>query len=664
MPFWWRRRRRYFNPWNRYQKRRRKRFTRKYRRTRRRRPRRFTRRRRRRRRGKVRRKKNKIPIQQWQPDSIVKCKIKGFGTLVLGAEGTQMYCYTTEKNKYVPPKYPYGGGLGAETYTLRYLYEQYSLHNNIWTKSNLEKDLCRYLHCRFTFFRHEDTDFIVYYTRTLPELFTKYTFPAIHPHQALLQKHHKVIFSKATKPNGKYSVTINIKPPRQMITKWFFTKEFSKYPLVAIKGAACNLRYSHLSATNQNLLINIYSINTKFYQNSDWDQHKAPPSIYEPYSNISYPVKYKVLTASGTTIDKTLFNTKPTSETQALGYTGWFCKEMLQCVEVMGHGTIQAIKPWLLGRYNPVKDDGVGNQVYIVSTIADTWNPPSKDTTLLISGLPIWLAVYGLPSYLKTIKPTDDFFNTHICVIKSKYIYCYPQIGGCDKYCPIDYDYIIGKKSWDQPLTPADKGHWTPNLNWQLKTLNALAESGPFMPKYSEEKNSTWELKYKYQFFFKWGGPPGPDATVKDPQELPTFDVPDTVQQRIQIRNPENQTTETILHPWNIRRGYITNTTLKRMCEDQTTDTEFEPVTEEAPPKKKSRQGAAYQNPFEETQEIQSCLHSLCEENTFQETPQTIQQLINQQQQQQQQLRHSILKLLIDLKQQQRHLQLQTGLLS
>nr|UHK04140.1 MAG: ORF1 [Torque teno midi virus] len=661
MPFYWRRRRRYFNPYWRYKSRRRKTYRRRQRRPRRRRARRFGRRRRRRRRAKVRRKKTKIPIQQWQPDSIKKCKIRGLGILVMGAEGTQMYCYTTEKNKYVPPKYPYGGGFGAETYTLKYLYEQYSMHNNIWTASNIEKDLCRFLWCKFTFYRHTDTDFIVYYNRTLPEQFTKYTFPAIHPHQALLQKHHKVILSKASKPLGKYKVTMKIKPPRQMLSKWFFTKPFSKFPLVAIKGTACSFRYAHLSATNQNLLVSLYSINPKFYQNSDWDQAKTEP--YEPYHNISYPVEYQIRTKEGALIKKTLFQNKPTAQ-EAIKITGWFSPQLLQAVDVLGKGTIQAIKPMLLGRYNPVKDDGVGNQVYIVSTVSDTWNPPTHDKDLIIQGLPLWLAIFGLPSYLKTMKPADDFFTTHICVIKSKYIYCYPQIGGCDRYCPIDFDYVTGKKSWDQPLLDSDKGHWTPNLTWQLKTLNAIAESGPYMPKYSEEKNSTWELKYTYEFFFKWGGPHGPDATVKDPQELPTFDVPDTVFQRIQIRNPEKQDPETILHPWDYRRGYITQTAIKRMCDNQSTDTEFEPITDTEPPKKKARQGAAYQNPYQETQEIQSCLHSLCEENIYQETPQNLEQLIHQQQRQQQQLRYSILKLLMDLKQQQRHLQLQTGLLS
>ncbi len=48
---------------------------------------------------------------QWQPDSIRKCKIKGVGILILGAEGTQMDCFTVTKTDYVPPKIPWEGAL-------------------------------------------------------------------------------------------------------------------------------------------------------------------------------------------------------------------------------------------------------------------------------------------------------------------------------------------------------------------------------------------------------------------------------------------------------------------------------------------------------------------------------------------------------------------------
>nr|UHM27269.1 MAG: ORF1 [Torque teno midi virus] len=665
MPFWWQRRKRYWWP-------RRNRFQRRKRFPKRRRKRIYKRRRaypahrrRRRRRHKVRKKKKKLNIVQWQPDCIRKCKIKGTGILVLGGEGTQFQCYTTEKDNYIPPKMPYGGGFGAETYTLQYLYEQYGMHNNIWTSSNEHKDLVRYTGCKFRFFRHPDTDFVINYTRTLPEQFTKYTFPAIHPHQQLLQKHKRLVLSTTTNPKGKLTTILKIKPPKQMINKWFFTKNFTKYPLVVIKGAAVNFRYSYLSASGENASVNIYAINPQFYKNSDWDQARGGTAVYEPITNMKYPVRYKNKTATGESAEKDLFRSRPTSDTEAFALaTGWFSTAFLQATTVTLGGTTIATVPMLLGRYNPTIDDGVGNVIYIKSTLKDSWKPPETDKSLELTELPLWLGLYGITSYVHTIKPPSDFPLSHLILVKSKAITCAAQVGGCDMYAPIDLDYVLGKKSYDQVIKTSEKTHWTPNMTWQMKALNTLVESGPFIPKYSEEKNSTWELKYNYTFYFKWGGPPQPDAAVKDPTTLPSFDVPDTIQKRIQIKNPEKQTTESLIHPWDMRRGYITKTALKRIYDNLQTDTEFEPIETDATPKKKKRRGAAYQGPEEEKEEISHCLQKLCEENIFQETPQTtIEDLIKQQQFHQQQIKYNIIKLLVDLKEKQQLLQLQTGLL-
>ncbi len=133
--------RRYFT-----RKTRRPRYKRRYRRP-------YTRRRRRRRRKrKVRRKLQKITVKQWQPDSIVRCKIKGFGCLVAGAQGRQPYCYTNSKYEYPQPKAPGGGGFGAELFTLQYLYEEWVARKNIWTKSNDYKDLVRFTGVNFLLF--------------------------------------------------------------------------------------------------------------------------------------------------------------------------------------------------------------------------------------------------------------------------------------------------------------------------------------------------------------------------------------------------------------------------------------------------------------------------------------------------------------------------------
>nr|UHK05584.1 MAG: ORF1 [Torque teno midi virus] len=665
MPFWWNRRRK---PWYglRFRRRWRRRWPKRRRRRRyykRRRPTR-TNKRRRRRHYKVRRKKQKLIVHQWQPDSIRKCKIKGLGTLVLGAEGTQMNCYTAHKNDYVPPKVPWGGGSGLENFTLKYLYEEYTYKDNIWTTSNKYKDLCRYLGTYVSIFRHPETDFVVAFSRQPPVVFNKYTYPSLHPQMLLLEKHKRIILSKASKETSKYKTKLKIKPPKQMLSKWFFTKDFSKFSLFLLKGAACNLRYSHLSNKNQNMLVTIMSLNTKYFQIPNWANASQPQTggYYKPFHTASMPIYYIDANGNKKTLDFSRQDHSQNYYNSIKWGTGFFGTNFLTAQAVTDRDyRPTATKPMIISRYNPNLDSGEDNELYVVSTFAENWKQVS-DVQFKITGLPLWLCLYGYLSFIKQMKPSD-YPLAHVVVIKSKAIYCYPEIGACDYYCPIDYDYIQGKLPYGQTLTDQKKKLWYPDINWQKITLNAIVESGPFIPKYSQETNSTWELKYTYTSHFKWGGPQVSDKEITNPKDLDSYDVPDTMQTAIQIVNPEKQTPETIFHPWDYRRGIIKEGALKRVLDNLSTDTEFQ-CSPEKIRKKKERVGAALQDPLKEIQKQQSYLQCLCEENTCQEQEdQTLQQLIQQQQLQQQRVKYSMLKLLLDLKKRQRAIQYHTGML-
>lgn len=119
----------------------------------------------------------------------------------------------------------------------------YQQRKNIWTFSNKYKELVRYTGSSFTFYRHPETDFVLTYDIQPPFYITKYTYMSLHPQMLLLKKHKKILLSTATKPNGKLTKKFKIKPPKQLITKWFFQKEFATYGLVAIAASACNFRY-------------------------------------------------------------------------------------------------------------------------------------------------------------------------------------------------------------------------------------------------------------------------------------------------------------------------------------------------------------------------------------------------------------------------------------
>nr|UHK06971.1 MAG: ORF1 [Torque teno midi virus] len=666
MPFWWNRRRK---PWFcRYRYR--KRYTNKRRRRRRipRRRNRKTYRRRYRRKRKVRRKKlKKITIKQWQPESINKCKIKGFSCLVLGANGRQMFCYTNVADQYTVAKAPGGGGFGCELFTLKWLYQEYVAHRNIWTKTNEHKDLVRYTGCKITFFRHEYVDFIVNYYLQPPFLLNKYTYPELQPMNMLLARKKKIILSKKNAPGKPIHVTLKIKPPKLMSTKWFFQKEFSEYPLLQLCASAASLTYPRIQPNGQNQILTIYSLNPAFYYKSNWAAYSADGYKYtdtgvenlyfdHPLKTPSSPFHYNPSTA---TSGQNRYDYTVSYE------TGLFSPQVLLSTAVhpnSASATPLAMLPIIVLRYNPNTDDGYGNEVYLTSIFKGHYDKPSVTPDYLIQGVPLWMAFFGYYNFLLKSSNDKGLMTTHMFVIKSRSLYPISQATK-DIYYPIlDQDFIYGKLPYDEYITKTMKKKWYPTAEHQENIINSIVMTGPYMPKFNNITNSTWELDYKYQFFFKWGGPYTTDPVAEDPSKKGTFTPVGTLQQRIQIENPSKITPESLLHEWDFRRGIVTQTALKRMSENIPSDSSLQSDDSETPKKKRkiTKEMSCYN---QKEKEIQDCLLSLCEENTCQETPETLKQLIQQQQQQQHQLKRNLLKLFQHLKHGQKQVQLQTGLL-
>lgn len=163
-------------------------------------------------------------------------------------------------------------------------------------------------------------------------------------------------------------------------------------------------------------------------------------------------------------------------------------------------------------------------------------------------------------------------------------------------------------------------------------------------------------------FNFKWGGPQVTDPTVNDPEQQ-GFSTTNILKESIQVINPEKQKPETIIHEWDLRRGYIKESAFKRMYENLSTSTDVSNSPPDSPQKKKARHLPCLQTSNKKEEEMQTCLQALFKENTYQETN-NLNQLIQQQHQHQQQLKLHIYKLLTDLKQTQNQLQLHTGFLT
>nr|UHM26863.1 MAG: ORF1 [Torque teno midi virus] len=665
MPFWWARRRKpWYTTWRkrRYFQKRRKPYPR---RRRRRRPYTRRRRRRRRRRYKVRKKLQKITVKQWQPDSITKCKIKGFGCLVAGAEGRQQFCYTNEKTDYPQPKAPGGGGFGAELFTLEYLYQEWIARKNIWTKSNDYKDLVRYTGCSFRFFRHPTTDFIVAYNRQPPFLLEKDYYNDLHPASLILQKHHRIIPSLKRKPFGKLYTKLKIKPPKQMITKWFFQQDFAEQGLFTLHAAACDLGWSYYGRNSQSRCLTLYALNTKFFANQNWAAAQTGTQMYYPYNNWPHDgLKFWLTDTKGQHSSNII---APKDYKEAVSYScGFFSNKVLQATKITNPNvqnyddqTGYNELPITVIRYNPDDDNGQGTVVWLTSTLINShWEKPQL-TYDIIAGKPLWLAFYGFQNWIQKQHKDKGWLLSGFFVVQCPAIRLLS--GHAQTTFPlIDLDFIKGNLPYGETITPAKKALWYPNVENQVVSINSIVQAGPYIPKYAYLKESTWELTYNYNFYFKWGGPHVSDQPVQNPKTQGKYDVPDKISQAVQVSDPLKQKYKAMLREWDYRRDIVTTTALKRMSKHLQTDSSVSSDDSETPKKKKkiTAEIPCYQ---EKTQEIQSCLLSLFEEDTCQET-EDLRQLIIHQQQQQDKLKHNLLKLLMDLKHQQRIIQHQTGI--
>nr|UHK06242.1 MAG: ORF1 [Torque teno midi virus] len=664
MAFWWYRRRK---PWfGRWKTRRTYRKT-----TRRRKPRRFRRRRnrrtyrrRRRRYRKVRRKQKKIIVKQWQPESIRKCKIKGTGILVLGAQGTQYRCYTVYKNEWTNPKRPAGGGFGCELFTLRYLYQEHLYHNNIWTTSNANYDLVRYTGTSFTFYRHPETDFILAYDIQPPFNFNKYTYMFCHPYMLLQRKHKKFLLSTATKPNGKLTKKFKIKPPKMLSTKWMFQEEFASQGLVTIIGAACNFRYPDLGCCNENLLITLYYMQPYFYKDSTWAKVTSTP--YRPYSTIPDNLTFIYDTDKIKDQQYTMDKSKSLDNyDNSVSYEyGWFQSKILTAKQVKHNGQIYDATPCGVLRYNPHTDSGKGNKIWLTSILTGQYNVP-RDEDLIMENYPLWLMFYGYTSFLNEMKHDASYFKAYIMVVQSDSLYRVAGHSPTPYYILLDKNFIYGKSPGGLPPTFQTTHQWMPSLRTQLESIADIVNTGPYIPKYNEIKNSTWQVNYHYNFYFKWGGSHQPDAEATDPTKKGKYPPGDLLQEGLQIEDPDKQKVATILKTWDYRRGQITKQALKRMYDNLETDESISTDSSCCSSPKKKKLLPTLQNPKKESKKIKACLQSLCEESTC--PPQTedpnLIQLIQYQHQQQQQLKHSLLTLIADLKSKQRTLLHQQGML-
>ncbi len=178
--------------------------------------------------------------------------------------------------------------------------------------------------------------------------------------------------------------------------------------------------------------------------------------------------------------------------------------------------------------------------------------------------------VTGIFRLGKTKKQDPTFLQSYYLCFHTDAIE--PKPGSKQVFIPVDYNFVQGKGPYDSLLTDWDTRNWYPLLKHQLETINNIVATGPFIPKLDTLKKFHLGTILKLHIYFKFGGSALPEPDTKDPAQQGTHEVPDKLSAPIQIINPQKNTAAAMLHNWDFRRGLITNSAFKRMCENAETD--------------------------------------------------------------------------------------------
>lgn len=520
------------------------------------------------------------------------------------------------------PKWPGGGGFSILVFSLGALFQEHERIRNTWTKSNEKLPLCRYNGVKFTFWRQPDIDYIVYYSRCFPMLDTEMQHTNAQPSAMMLRKHKIVVLSRQKKPRSKPYVKKFIKPPAQMLNKWYFQKELCNTNLVMLTTSLTSFDNWFINPMSVNDNITLWSLNTTIFLNrnfqltdmgtgywtaknnfymyaqpngSDSPIHRKnliyignpkenQPGIprgnrdwsyYNRTSNFGSPFWHEYLNK-----DKPLYVSTTDPKTLFAGGDDDDVSDKLTRM------TQELIIPC---RYNPYRDTGEGNIVYLKKNTKDEqgWELPS-DPNIQYDGFPLWLLLFGWTDWQKKLHAVQQLDLNYIVTIRSDF---FDQ--KLPAYVFVDRNFIDGHSLYDPDEQPPESHqlHWYPKYLYQQKSINTICTSGPGMPRLSTK---SVECKCNYKFHFKFGGCPAEMETVKDPCHQPQYPVPSNLIEKYEIENPEKDPKDYI-YTFDERRSLITKKCCSRLQKELTTEIFSPTVGNKTNP-----------NPAPPTQEIQT----------------------------------------------------------
>nr|UGV42541.1 MAG: ORF1 [TTV-like mini virus] len=530
------------------------------------------------------RKLKKIRLNQWQPKVIKKCTIFGNICLFQGSPERTNHNYIQTIYSYVPPEEPGGGGWTLMIETLGSLWEDWEHLKNVWTSSNAALPLVRYVGTTVIFWQSPYTDYIVQVDNCWPLIDTKYKHADSAPNRMLLKRNVIKVPSLETKRKRKPFKKVFIPPPAQMLNKWYFQKHICNIPLFMLTAVSCDFRYPFCGSACKSNNLTLRCLNIQFFQLQNFDQYVdtvgyIPKSGTYMYSHSGYPddkPKKETLIYLGNTKQNTP-GRKATSgkdykcpefwgnpfwhqylDGSLPVYTSQHSPQSLTESEIPNL-TKMADVYFETFRYNPERDKGTGNRIYLVENFRNTgWNPPTN-VNLILEDYPLYDICWGYTDWIDKLHDIQDIQQHYIFVIQTD---CFNEKR--QAYVPIDQFFLTGHGPYEAPITPYDQNHWHPKLRFQNKSVNDICLTGPGCTR--PPFGNYIQAKMTYKVHVKWGGCPKTLEQPYDPCSQPDWTVPSNLTERLQIQNPETDP-QTELQEWDWRRDFITDTALKRIKE-------------------------------------------------------------------------------------------------
>uniref|UniRef100_A0AAU7SSC6 Capsid protein n=1 Tax=Alphatorquevirus homin21 TaxID=3048423 RepID=A0AAU7SSC6_9VIRU len=228
--------------------------------------------------------------------------------------------------------------------------------------------------------------------------------------------------------------------------------------------------------------------------------------------------------------------------------------------------------------YNPNCDRGQGNRVWFQPSTKPDTIFDEKRCKVVLEHLPLWALFHCYADFVEEeMGWGSEVQNSGLVVCQCPYTFppMYDKNNKDKGY--VFYDTMFGSGKMPDgrgQIDPFWQVRWYPRMGFQKQVMADITKTGPFS--YKDDLVMT-DFNMKYKFDFMWGGDMISEQIIKNPCREsgmePTY--PDRQRRDIQVVDPHTMGPQFSFHTWDYRRGLFSKDSIKRMCQQQITDTDF-----------------------------------------------------------------------------------------